>query len=347
MNHATVIDALRASRAARHRSRPPRRHGVSGGMREEHRVCRLSSHGHDLHATFAPDLAMLGVSLRHRGDELLALPNGLDTYARTGAATGIPLLHPWANRLAGCDYAAAGRRVGLAGAAGVQLDGGGLPIHGVVGGRPGFRVLRAGASSDHAWLAAELDYGARPDLLAAFPYPHRLRVDVELRATALRIRTTLVPTAPVAVPVAFGYHPYLQLPGVAREAWEVALPARTHLALDPRGLPTGARTTLGAERVPLGDSRFDDLFAVGERPVAFGLAGGGRELTVRLGSGYPYAQVFAPAGQDLVCFEPMTAPVNALRSGQGLRLAEPGATFVAEWSLEVRNAVAAGGTVGP
>ena len=42
------------------------------------------------------------------------------------------------------------------------------------------------------------------------------------------------------VPLSFGFHPYLALPGVARERWQVALPAREKLLLDERGLPTGA-----------------------------------------------------------------------------------------------------------
>ena len=341
MDTTYVIEAMRARRT-------PSAHGLYRATRHGHRIYRLSSHVHDLHATFAPDAAMLGVSLRHRGEELLALPQDLDTYTRTGAATGIPLLHPWANRLEGFDYTAAGRRVDLADAAGVlQLDDGGLPIHGVVGGRPGFRVLRSGAAADGAWLAAELDYGARPGLLRAFPFPHRVRVELELRATVLRFRTTVVPTAPAAVPISFGYHPYLRLPGVERPRWEVALPARAHLGLDDRGLPSGVCEALDAERAPLGERSFDDLFAVGEGPVSFAVAGGGRELAVELRSGYPYAQVFAPAAEEFICFEPMTAPVNALRSGEGLRFAEPGSSFTAEWSLEVRNAVAGAGTEAP
>ena len=97
----------------------------------------------------------------------------------------------------------------------------------------------------------------------------------------------------------------------------------------------------------MGERSFDDLFAIGEEPAAFGLAGGGRELAVELRAGYPYAQVFAPAGEDFICFEPMTAPVNALRSGEGLRFAERGTAFTAEWCLEVRNAGRASGTETP
>ena len=64
-----------------------------------------------------------------------------------------------------------------------------------------------------------------------------------------------------------------------------------------------------------------------------------------MGAGYPYAQVFAPAGENFICFEPMTAPVKALGSGDGLRLAPPGASFTAEWSIEVRNARTRAGTI--
>jgi aldose 1-epimerase len=56
---------------------------------------------------------------------------------------------------------------------------------------------------------------------------------------------------------------------------------------------------------------------------------------VRFRSGYPYAQVFSPPGGRFICFEPMTAPVDALRSGEGVRLVAPGRSFAAEWQLEV------------
>jgi aldose 1-epimerase len=46
---------------------------------------------------------------------------------------GIPLLHPWANRLAGFDYEAAGKHVSLPRGTGViPTDEAGLPIHGVL-----------------------------------------------------------------------------------------------------------------------------------------------------------------------------------------------------------------------
>jgi aldose 1-epimerase len=59
----------------------------------------------------------------------------------------------------------------------------------------------------------------------------------------------------------------------------------------------------------------------------FSVAGGGRRPTVTFVTGYPAAQIFSPPGAQFVCLEPMTAPTNVLRSGDGLRRVAPGAAF--------------------
>jgi hypothetical protein len=65
----------------------------------------------ELEASFAPRLGMAGVSLRHAGEELLDRQARRRAYAERGAVMGIPLLHPWANRLSGFEYAVDGRAV--------------------------------------------------------------------------------------------------------------------------------------------------------------------------------------------------------------------------------------------
>ena len=47
----------------------------------------------------------------------------------------------------------------------------------------------------------------------------------------------------------------------------------------------------------------------------FVLAGGGRRIELSVGPGYRFAQVYAPGDDDVVAFEPMTAPTNALVAG--------------------------------
>jgi aldose 1-epimerase len=285
-----------------------------------------------LEAEFAPALGMAGVSLRHGGEELLDRQAGLLAYARTGAVMGVPLLYPWANRLAGHDYMLDGHNLRLPpGPPLVHCEEHGLPIHGLLHASPHWRV----AARDHSRIAAELEFSAHPELLAAFPFPHVLAIEASLSAERLRITNTVRPTSETAVPIAFGFHPYLRLPGVPRAAWQVTLPPRRHLVLDERGIPAGTGARRPATRFALDGRAFDDGYDGLASRSTFSVAGGGRTLAVELEAGYPAAQVFAPPGRAFICFEPMTAPANALRSGDGLRHVVPGESFTAVFSIRV------------
>jgi galactose mutarotase-like enzyme len=290
----------------------------------------------DLRVTVVPDLAMLVPSLRHRGEELLGQRSGVGAYAARGATMGIPLLHPWANRLSGFRYAAAGRAVTLDPRSPLlSVEEHGLPIHGLRLAGAGWDVLEAVAGTDGALVAGRLDLGARGDILAAFPYPHELRVTVRLSGPVLGVVTEVRPTGDGPVPIAFGFHPYFDLPGAPRAEWVLGLPVRRHATLDARGLPTGVVTDVEVAEAPIGGRTYDDLFPGLDDPAVFTLEGAGRRLELRFGEGYPVAQVFAPPGADVVALEPMTAPTDALVSGDGLRLARPGEPFRAEFSLAV------------
>jgi aldose 1-epimerase len=285
----------------------------------------------DLEAVFLPGRGMIGASLRHRGTELLGRVEDMETMAAKGSAAGIPLLHPWANRLAGFGYRAADRTVTLDRSSPVlHLDDNGLPIHGVPWSRLAWAVTEARADR----LAARLDWSGDA-LLAVFPFPHRIEMAATLRPAVLTIETSLVAGPDAPVPVSFGFHPYFVLPGVRRAEWRLTLPAMRRLVLDAHQIPTGKDEPFAAMDGPLGALQFDDGFALLDGPASFAVAGGGRRITVALGEGYRYAQVFAPKGQDYVALEPMTAPTDALTSGRGLRLVAPGGRFRAIFEIRV------------
>lgn len=280
---------------------------------------------------------MIGISLRDGEAELLGQRRGLDAYLEAGKTMGIPFLHPWANRLSGPRYEAGGVAVELqAGAKGVRLDPSGLPIHGLLAANAHWRVEpeHAPGGDERGELVASYDF-SDPELLASFPFPHEVEMAISVVAGRLTVRTTIVPTSDRPVPLAFGFHPYLTLPGVPREAWHVELPAMRHRPVDGRGLPTGAAIPLGAETFTLGDRTFDDGYDHLAPGACFAISGGGRRIVVRFDEGYPAAQLFAPADDPVICFEPMAAPTNALASGDGLRFAEPGHPAVATFSIEV------------
>lgn len=290
-----------------------------------------------LEATVVDGAGMVISSLRHRGVELLDPRGGVAKYAASGSTTGIPFLHPWANRLAGTRYTVGGRSVDLpSDASVVHRDDHGLPLHGLVPGRSQWTVEEANADPHGAGVGLRLDFSPHAALLAAFPFPHVVRVHVGVRDATLTVTTTLAPSGDVAVPVSFGFHPYFRLPDARRETWMLGLPVGRQLVLDDRQLPTGESRPVRIPTAPLGERTFDDGFTDLPSRARFTIAGGGRTIGVTFVEGYPFTQVFAPAGTGFVCIEPMTAPANALiAGGETLRLVRPGETFRAVFAVDV------------
>ena len=272
---------------------------------------------------------MTGVSLRRGGQEFLATHGG-PAALRGGHTLGLPLLAPWANRLATRRFRVGRVDVDLRRRR-VHTDANGLPIHGLLVGAPGWRVTHEGTRRGAAFARACVDVDHQ-----AFPFPHRIELDLRVTDRGLDVATTIVPTGRRAVPVAFGWHPYLRVGGPRRE-WTLDLPSRTHLELDERGLPTGGAAREPAEDSAIGTRTFDDLYALGRRHRLALTAPDGSSVAVAGDAAYPYAQVWVPPGKPFAALEPMTVPTNALVTGTTPMVA-PGDTFTARFRIEISTA---------
>jgi aldose 1-epimerase len=284
-------------------------------------------------AEFVPEANLVCCSLRHRGAELLDHGRGIEAYAQRGKTMGIPLLYPWANRLASSSYRVGNTTVRLAESEGrFATDPGGLAIHGAL---PGLLRWTVQDGSPPDRLSAQLPWGSS-ELLELFPFEHELTMEASVADGGLSMTTTVRAIAGDRVPVSFGFHPYLRLPGSSRRDWRVKLGASQRLVLDERMIPTGARKSLAEREFLLGEASWDDgLAGLDPGEARFSVADERTALTVSFEEGFVYAQVYAPPGHDYICFEPMTAPTNALDSGDGLILVEPGDEYRTRWSVSV------------
>jgi galactose mutarotase-like enzyme len=211
-------------------------------------------------------------------------------------------------------------------------------MHGLLAASPFWTV----SNVDDVALCAHLDFGAHPELLGGFPFPHRLEFRASVEASRLAVRLTVTPTGDRPVPISFGFHPYFRPGSSDRRGWTIDLPVSRRAVLDERGVPTGAGDELAPGELsgPLGDRTFDDSFdqlSGDGGPVVFSVADERRRVTVEFRDGYSVAHVYAPTESRFICFEPMTAPVDALRSGDRLRWAEPGVPFSAEFVVTVTD----------
>ncbi|MEM8574971.1 MAG: aldose 1-epimerase [Pseudomonadota bacterium] len=287
----------------------------------------------DTDAIFLPDFGMIGVSLKKDGVEALRRIDNLIVAAAANRTVGIPFLFPFANRLSDFQYEVAGRGVTLPPHSLVlRYDENGLPMHGLMWPHLKWSVEDASEST----VSAHLDW-SHPQGLAVFPYPCQLTLRATIEPGSLSIETSLKATGDIDVPVSFGFHPYFGLGG-DRANWHVRLPKMRHLTLDARQIPTGASEPYPGLDDTLGLRSFDDGFVLLEPQATLSIAYGGRQIAVDLLEGYTHTQVYAPHDQNYIAFEPMTAPANALISGEGLRLVSPGETFTAKFRIRLDEA---------
>lgn len=223
------------------------------------------------------------------------------------------------------------------------LDPNDLPRHGALPRLLRWEVVEEGAGrSDRIGagaadqIVARLEWD-RPELLALFPYPHRLLYEARCTDAELAITITVLAGPDGEVPVAFGLHPYLQMPGVPRRDWRVSLGARRRLLADDLLIPTGESEPLAQQDLLLGDHSFDDGLADLSDSPEFAVADGARRLRVVFDEGFGLAQVYAPSDQDVICFEPMTAPTNALVSGRDLPTVAPSGEYRAAFRIVVAD----------
>jgi galactose mutarotase-like enzyme len=260
---------------------------------------------------------MLGASVAHRGEELLWQGAGAGVYADERRFMGIPFLHPWANRLARFGYQANGHEVTLDPSSPLLLlDDNGLPIHGLLTASRAWSLEKLAADEENASMTAALAFD-RPELLRAFPFQHRVEMEIHLDDRGMSVTTTVTATGEEAVPIAFGFHPYLRMPGSPRSEWTVSFPVRRRMLLDSKGIPTGATEAVEPIHGAIGDRTWDDGFDRIDTPARFELHARRRTIALEYTDGYRVAQIFAPPGQDYICVEPMTAPTNALNGPDG------------------------------
>jgi aldose 1-epimerase len=133
-----------------------------------------------------------------------------------------------------------------------------------------------------------------------------------LHEGVLEVRTAIENLSADPLPVGIGYHPYFQLHDAPRDQWRVHLAARDHLALSKMFIPTGERKPLEfPDPLPLAGVALDDVFGGLVRDTSdratFSVEGAHEKISVIYGPKYTVAVVYAPAGRQFICFEPMAA----------------------------------------
>ncbi|MFN3325960.1 MAG: aldose 1-epimerase [Bryobacteraceae bacterium] len=281
-------------------------------------VVRLTDSARQTEILIAPSIGNIAVEMKVRGKRVLWSPyNAIAEWKAKPAMGGNPLLAPWANRLDQPGFHANGRRFALNLELGnVRMDGHKQPIHGLLLHAAEWEVKGLKADSNAAEVTSRLDFWRYPAYMAQFPFAHSIEMTYRLRDGALEVETVVENHASEAMPVSLGYHPYFQVNDAPRDEWVVELPVRERVMLSNTLVPTGERKPVsfsgpfGLKNVQL-DDVYTGLVRDGDGRSAFSVKGRNEKVSVIYGPKYTTAVVYAPAGRDFICFEPMTGPTNA------------------------------------
>lgn len=306
----------------------------------DHEVVTLVSPA-NVTASFVPKAGMVCSSMTHDGEEMLGQRYGLAAYIENGRTFGVPILAPWANRLGKMAYAVVHEGGGVRridvnpNTPHLRFDPYGQPIHGLLRGSRDWDIIEIEATDREAWIMARLVFDQTRVDFAAFPFEHHIEVKMTLRATSLTFSTAIIATGADEVPIAFGWHPYLSIPGLDRREWDVYLPFTQRVPLDETLLPTGTREEVAPIIGKIGDRYLDDLFAGVENGTTAFIRGNGRRMSIRFDHGYDWAILYGPPHRNHICVEPMTAASDPFSGQDPMEVVPRGKTFRAAFTISV------------
>lgn len=185
-----------------------------------------------------------------------------------------------------------------------------------------------------------------------WPFAMDTAVRYQLEPDGVTATHTVQNRAGGRAPWAVGVHPFLRVGSAPVEELTIEVSAETVFPVDARLIPTGPAVAVDAAtdlRHPrrVGDLRLDTAFGgVRHRDgeTAWLVAPDGSRTVLWQDGDWGYVQVFTtpsfprPGGLGTaVAVEPMTAPPDALNSGEGLIWLEPDERWSGSWGLRYRG----------
>ena len=191
-------------------------------------------------------------------------------------------------------------------------------------------------------------------------YPWRLEVvnRWSLDDHGLSVLTSVRNLSDTPAPVAVGFHPYLTIGTPTIDSAMLTVPARSRILTGAQQIPNGIEPVDGTAydfREPrrLGeleiDHAYSDLIRDDDGLARLRLAAPdhGRAVTLWVDDAYPYLEIFTGDGlpdadrrRRGLGVEPMSAPPNALASGEAIVVLSAGQQWRGRWGIETSVAEA-------
>jgi aldose 1-epimerase len=244
----------------------------------------------------------LAFEMKVKGENVIRFPYAsVEEFKKRPGLSGIPFLGPWANRLDEQAFYANGKKYIF----NMELGNvrGKIPSHGFVTFTSEWRVVEARADGKSAWVTSRLEFYRQPMWMAQWPFAHTIETTYRLQGGVLEVQTRIENLSAEPMPVAIGFHPYLQLTDSPRDEWTIAVGARTEWLLSADKIPTGETRPIekffpNPQAAHLEDYDLDHVFGDLVRDASgravMSVKGKSQQLDVLFGPNYRAAVIYAP-----------------------------------------------------
>ena len=270
-----------------------------------------------------------GAAIRRLEVDARPLLKSFEPAQRPPGAANI-VLAPWPNRVADATFTFNGITHQLE----VTEPERGHALHGFTWGRI-FNIV------DHTNDSATLRTILGPE--PGWPWQIELTVTYTLTDTGITGTMTAHNITPAGgehgpAPCALGVHTYLDPQGAPLDECTLHHTIEQHQPVDSRNIPTGPRQPWPASPMDMNGVQLDDAGVDPvKRPHIARLVGeDGCGVELEASESMPWTQIFTSPQRELAV-EPMTAPPNALATGEDVTVLAPGERMSVTWSVRAIN----------
>lgn len=225
------------------------------------------------------------------------------------------LLCPWVNRVRNGNYSFLGKNYQLP----INEPALGNAIHGFLARRK-FTLGNQTIQDDFAKV--KLTYEYLGDFVG-FPFPFRFEWEFTLfQSGKLDVSFNCQNTGGGDMPFACGWHPYFRIPGTLVEDYHIHFKGKSRFLSDSQMIPMKEEPIDIPKGLSFKSNQIDHVFRLYQEKAHVTQLTDikkNRALFVQQSSEiFPFLVVFAPANEDCVAIEPMTANTDAMNTLDGL-----------------------------
>ncbi len=176
-----------------------------------------------------------------------------------------------------------------------------------------------------------IDLKGKFEGLNYFPFPFEIKIQYNLSAAELTVRTTIKNIGTTNLPFGYGWHPYFKLDTQKVDNLSMQLPDCQLVDINNRMMPTGLTKPyeVFSSLSRIGVTTLDNCFLLNEnienRDAAIILKSETTTLSVWQNTGKNacnYFQIYTPDNRKSIAIEPMTCNIDVLNNQEGLWVLE-------------------------